>query len=136
MHFAKYISSLLLSGIILLANFGIPFLSCCQAMNVDSSTVQIEINEMKCCSADVELLCSNEGTNSCCCIKDFQFVQFYFDSLVSQSEEVPTYVEFVYASLTQHIQDKSSFLSFYRNYTLPPPKTVSQFLTIIQVYLI
>ena len=136
MHFAKYISSLLLIGVILLANFGIPFFSCYQVSNVESSSAQIEINEMECCLADVELVvCSTEDTHNCC-ILDFQFAQFYYNSLVSGVEEAPSLVEFVCARLNQHIFDRSSYLSYWRNYTLPPPKTVPQFLSIIQVYLI
>ncbi len=120
----KYLLSSALAALVLLMTVGVSYSS------ISCPKVK---NQKSCCAKEQITCCTIEVTDNCCYEEKLE-LQFDFDTPVEKGLEAPDFfplsTEVIYSIVAGSKQQQKIAWA----YDLPPPKTTSENLSILQVY--
>jgi hypothetical protein len=120
---ASYSLSISLAALVLLMSIGLSW----------SNIACADIQPDSCCAAEEPTCCTVEVTDDCC-YEEERSLQFDFDTPVAEVQDAPDFlIAFTLALFSFNSEIVANQQPSWA-YDLPPPKTVSQQLSILQVY--
>jgi hypothetical protein len=124
-----YIFHLFLIGFVLYASIGVSVF-----LDIEhASKVKVEFVEDDSCQ-HIEKVEEAIKVSHCCCITEHRFAQFYFNNTIVDKVEVPSFLTaFVCLVQSQKLELKTFAVTLH-HLDLPPPKTIPQKLSLLQVY--
>lgn len=120
----KYLLNSALAVVVLLMSIGVSYSSI--------SCPKTE-NQKSCCAAEVVTCCTVEITDNCCYQETLE-IQFDFDVPVEKGQEAPNFLLAFTQPLYQLVAGVKQIQKVVWAHDLPPPKSLAQQLSILQVY--
>lgn len=120
----KYLLNSALAIVVLLMSVGVSYstISCPKTENQKS-----------CCAVEQIICCTVEITDNCCYEKTLE-IQFDFDIPIEEGQEAPDFLAVFTTNLYAYSSTCKQNQKITWAHNLPPPKTLSQQLSILQVY--
>ena len=120
----KYLLNSTLAILVLLMSVGVSYstISCPKTEN------------QKCCCAVEQITCCTVEITDNCCYQETLEIQFNFDVPVEKEQESPNFLLAFTQPLYQLVAGVKQIQKVAWAYDLPPPKSLAQQLSILQVY--
>ena len=105
------------------------------SVGVSYSTISCPKTEnQKCCCAVEQITCCTVEITDNCCYQETLEIQFNFDVPVEKEQESPNFLLAFTQPLYQLVAGVKQIQKVAWAYDLPPPKSLAQQLSIVQVY--
>ena len=99
-----------------------------------STTSCLKTENQKCCCAIEQITCCTVEITDNCCYQETLEIQFNFDVPVEKEQESPNFLLAFTQPLYQLVAGVKQIQKVAWAYDLPPPKSLAQQLSILQVY--
>ena len=122
----KYLLSSTLAMLFLLLSIGVSYSTIC-CSKIENQKCCCLIEKITCCSIDIE---------NNCCHEEILEVQFDFETPIVEVQVAPNFLTFFTTKLHSHSSNCKLIQKISWAQDLPPPKTLSNQLSILQAYLL